>query len=111
MSVAGTCTAPPSWIGYVAVDDVDATAERIKHLGGPVHVPATDIPNVGRFSVVADPQSAVFALFNSPNTCDAPLPEPGTPSPVGRHELSAAASPPPSPFSRALLRPPPPAPM
>ena len=67
--------APPSWIGYVAVDDVDATAERIKRLGGAVHVPPTDIPNVGRFSVVADPQSAVFALFNSPNTCDAPLPE------------------------------------
>ena len=64
--------APPSWIGYVAVNDVDATAERIKRLGGTVHVPPTDIPNVGRFSVVADPQSAVFALFNSPNTCDAP---------------------------------------
>jgi predicted enzyme related to lactoylglutathione lyase len=82
--------APPSWIGYVAVDDVDATAERIKRLGGAVHVPPTDIPNVGRFSVVADPQSAVFALFNSPNTCDAPLPEPGTPGHVGWHELSAA---------------------
>ena len=75
--------APPSWIGYVAVDDVDATAGRIKRLGGAVHVPPTDIPNVGRFSVVADPQSAVFALFNSPNTCDAPLPEPGTPGQVG----------------------------
>jgi hypothetical protein len=82
--------APPSWIGYVAVDDVDATAERIKRLGGAVHVPPTDIPNVGRFSVVADPQSAVFALFNSPNTCDAPLPERGTPGHVGWHELSAA---------------------
>jgi len=82
--------APPSWIGYVAVDDVDATAERIKRLGGAVHVPPTDIPNVGRFSVVADPQSAVFALFSSPNTCDAPLPEPNAPGRVGWHELSAA---------------------
>jgi predicted enzyme related to lactoylglutathione lyase len=82
--------APPSWIGYVAVDDVDATAERIKRLGGTVHVPPTDIPNVGRFSVVADPQSAVFALFHSPNTCDAPLPEPNAPGRVGWHELSAA---------------------
>ncbi len=82
--------APPSWIGYVAVNDVDAAAERIKRLGGTVHVAPTDIPNVGRFSVVADPQSAVFALFNSPNTCDAPLPEPGTPGRVGWHELSAA---------------------
>ena len=79
--------APPSWIGYVAVDEVDTTAERIKRLGGAVHVPPTDIPNVGRFSVVADPQAAVFSLFNSPNTCDAPLPEPGTPGHVGWHEL------------------------
>ncbi len=31
--------APPSWIGYVAVDDVDATTERVKRLGGTVHVP------------------------------------------------------------------------
>lgn len=82
--------APPSWIGYVAVNDVDAAAERIKRLGGTVHVAPTDIPNVGRFSVVADPQSAVFALFTSPTTGDAPLPEPGTPGRVGWHELSAA---------------------
>jgi len=82
--------APPSWIGYVAVDDVDGTAERVKRLGGTVHVPGTDIPNVGRFSVVADPQNAVFALFNSPNTCDQPLPPPGTPGRIGWHELVAA---------------------
>ena len=50
--------APPSWIGYVAVEGVDAAADRVKRLGGSVHVPPTDIPNVGRFSVVADPQKA-----------------------------------------------------
>ena len=33
----------PSWVGYVAVDDVDATAERIKHLGGAVQVPPIDV--------------------------------------------------------------------
>src|ERR1700738_5043708 len=81
--------ATPRWIGYVAVDDVDATAERIERLGGAVHVPPTDIPNVGRFSVVADPQSAVFALFHSPNICDAPLPEPNAPGRVGWHKADA----------------------
>jgi predicted enzyme related to lactoylglutathione lyase len=80
--------APPSWIGYVAVDDVDATAERIKSLGGSVHVPPTDIPNIGRFSVVADPQKAIFALFRSPDTCAQPLPTPGAPGHIGWHELS-----------------------
>src|SRR3984893_113940 len=82
--------APPSWIGYVAVDDVDATAERIKRLGGTVHVPPTDIPNVGRFSVVADPQSAVFALVRSPYTYGTPPPDPNAPGRAGWHELSAA---------------------
>src|ERR1700730_7902857 len=46
--------ARPSWIGYVGVNDVDAAADRAKHLGGAVQVPPTDIPNVSRFSVIAD---------------------------------------------------------
>ena len=40
----------PSWIGYVSVNDVDATADRIKHLGGAVHVQPQDILNISRFS-------------------------------------------------------------
>lgn len=54
--------AAPRWIGYVSVDDVDTTVDRLKQLGGAVHVPPTDIPNVSRFSVVADPQMATFIL-------------------------------------------------
>ncbi len=53
----------PSWIGYVGVDDVDAAAERIRRLGGAVHVPPRDILDVSRFSVVADPQMATLALL------------------------------------------------
>ena len=53
----------PMWIGYVCVDDVDATADSIKHLGGTVHVPPQDIVHVSRFAVVSDPQMATFALF------------------------------------------------
>jgi len=37
----------------------------VTELGGKVQVPPTDIPNVGRFSLVQDPQGAVFALFKS----------------------------------------------
>jgi predicted enzyme related to lactoylglutathione lyase len=83
--------APPSWIGYVAVDDVDAAAERVKRLGGTVHVPPRDIPSVGRFSVIADPQSAVLALFK-PADCneEAQPPERGTPGRTEWHELLAA---------------------
>lgn len=55
--------APPHWLGYVAVDNVDATVQRAKSLGGSVMLPGQDIPNIGRFAVLADPQGAVFSLF------------------------------------------------
>src|SRR5262245_19845148 len=55
--------APPGWIGYVVVDDVDATAAKAKSLGGSVHMPPTDIPDVCRFAVIADPQGAAIGLF------------------------------------------------
>src|SRR5271170_3426753 len=48
----------PGWIGYVGVADVDAITDRIRRLGGAVHVPPQDIANISRFSVVADPQMA-----------------------------------------------------
>ena len=54
--------APPYWIGYVGVDDVDAAVNRVKQLGGTVYVPPTDVPNISRFSVIADPQRATLAL-------------------------------------------------
>ena len=60
----GSMDKRPGWIGYVKVDDVDATADRIKQLGGDVHVRPQDILDVSRFSVVADPQTATLALFN-----------------------------------------------
>jgi hypothetical protein len=53
----------PNWKPYFAVDDADATAKKIKSAGGQVHVPPTDIPKVGRFSIVMDPQGAVFAII------------------------------------------------
>ena len=58
---------PPNWTGYVDVDDVDAAAEKAKQLGGSVQVAPTDIPNIGRFSIIADPTGAVFGLFQAPS--------------------------------------------
>lgn len=55
--------ATPRWVGYVAVDDMDATATQIRRLGGAILVPPTDT-NIGRISVVADPQKATFALID-----------------------------------------------
>jgi predicted enzyme related to lactoylglutathione lyase len=55
--------APPHWIAYIAVPDVDAAVTQAEGLGGATVVPGTDIPTVGRFAVIADPQGAIFSVF------------------------------------------------
>lgn len=79
----------PSWVGYVEVDDVDATANRIKRLGGVVHVPPTDVSNISRFSIFSDPQAARLALFKWLNPGQDQPAELGAPGRVGWHELLA----------------------
>ena len=69
---------------------MDATADRIKQLGGTVHVPPTDIPNISRFSVVADPQMATLALFKWLEPGQEQPAELDAPGRVGWHELLAA---------------------
>ena len=54
---------PPHWMSYIAVDDVDATVAKVKGLSGAVHMPAFDIPGIGRMAVIADPAGAVFCLI------------------------------------------------
>src|SRR5260370_12543236 len=49
---------PPNWGIYFAVDDCDAMAQKATSLGARTFVPPTDIENVGRFSVIQDPQGA-----------------------------------------------------
>lgn len=82
--------ARPGWVGYVAVDDVDASAAKVKANGGAIHVPPQDIPEVGRFAIIADPEGTSLALFksNKPDSADKPgiSDEPGR---VGWHELNA----------------------
>ena len=54
---------PPTWGGYVTVDDVDKQTARAEQLGGKILIPCRDIPNVGRFSVISDPQGAMLTLI------------------------------------------------
>jgi predicted enzyme related to lactoylglutathione lyase len=54
---------PPNWLVYLGTDDVDAATAKAKELGATVYMPPTDISGVGRFSVLADPTGAAFALF------------------------------------------------
>jgi predicted enzyme related to lactoylglutathione lyase len=54
--------APPHWLGYVQVEDADATAEKIKSAGGTV-VSEQDMPEIGKFVIFTDPQGATVAAF------------------------------------------------
>lgn len=54
---------PPMWGAYVTVDDVDATARTAGQLGAKLLVPPRDIPGVGRFCVIQDPQGAVISAI------------------------------------------------
>jgi predicted enzyme related to lactoylglutathione lyase len=81
----------PGWLAHVAVDDVDARAAQMKAASGTIHREPTDIPGIGRFSIVADPQGAVISLFRGEMTSEPPpSAPPGTPGHVGWHELMAA---------------------
>jgi predicted enzyme related to lactoylglutathione lyase len=54
---------PPNWRVFFMVDDVDATANKGRSTGGVVLMAPQDIPGIGRFAVIQDPQGAVFGLF------------------------------------------------
>ncbi|MDQ3766135.1 MAG: VOC family protein [Actinomycetota bacterium] len=57
---------PPNWSVCFAIDDIDPTVSRAEELGGRIIVPPMDIPKVGRYATLADPQGAVFSLLQPP---------------------------------------------
>jgi predicted enzyme related to lactoylglutathione lyase len=93
----------PYWVGYVEVKDVAATAGEVQRLGGTVHVPPTGIPNVGRFSVFADPQAATLGLLTPLHSNPARPPTLDATGGVGWHELLAANWEPAFTFYRSLF--------
>jgi predicted enzyme related to lactoylglutathione lyase len=54
---------PPYWLLYFNASNCDAVADKAKSLGAKLYLPPMTMENVGRFAVLADPQGAVFALF------------------------------------------------
>lgn len=81
---------PTVWKGHLYTPDVDAETKAVAADGGKIHREPQDIPGVGRFSVVADPQGAEYLLFQ-PNQQYAP-PRLGANDlgNVGWHELSTS---------------------
>jgi predicted enzyme related to lactoylglutathione lyase len=79
---------PPAWVGYIYAENVDAATAGVKAAGGQVHREPSDIPEVGRFSAVTDPQGAVFMLLQPTGEDQPPLPQSAQGN-VGWHELYA----------------------
>lgn len=97
--VAGMMTLPaeaagmgtkPGWTGYIGVADCDAAARGVVEAGGAVHRQPEDIPGVGRFAVVADPNGAGFCLFQAGSEEQSPAFKPGKPGHAGWNELHAS---------------------
>ena len=54
---------PAMWTPYVGVEDTDATCKKATELGAQVIVEPMDVPTVGRFAILKDPQGAVFGII------------------------------------------------
>ena len=79
----------PHWNGHIHVPDVDQYTKRVVAAGGKICRDPSDIPGIGRFSVVADPHGATFIMFK-PNSSESPKPvPPNTAGHIGWHELAA----------------------
>jgi uncharacterized protein len=63
----GEISAPPHWLTYIGVGDVDATAARAKELEATVIREPWDVEGVGRLAIVQDPTGAAFGLFRPSN--------------------------------------------
>jgi uncharacterized protein len=64
----GAPDAPSAWMTYLATDDADATAAKIKGAGGQILAEPMDVMAEGRMAVAMDPAGAVFALWQGGNT-------------------------------------------
>ena len=62
---------PPFWSMYIGVPKLEETAAHIKRLGGKAHTEVIAIPNVGRMQMMADPQGAMFYIYE-PASADHP---------------------------------------
>lgn len=93
-TVAGVMPKPPHaqqmpsmWFVYVGVEDVDASAKKVKSLGGTVDIEPTDIPGVGRFAFCRDPQGAPFYVMRGNRDEESTAFDPKSPGHCSWNEL------------------------
>lgn len=54
---------PPNWSIYFLVEDVDVATAKAQELGGNIMVPPSPAGEMGKFSVIQDPQGAAFSII------------------------------------------------
>jgi predicted enzyme related to lactoylglutathione lyase len=81
--------APPHWLGYVGVPDVDAWVAKAEKLGAQVLCPAMEVPGMVRFACLRDPEGAVFGLLTPLGQPECARPDCTSPGRVAWHELYA----------------------
>ena len=64
---------PAMWNTYVRVENADATADRAAAAGGAIVIDPFDIPEAGRMAVLADPEGAVFSVWQAKGFAGAQL--------------------------------------
>lgn len=57
--------APPFWMMYICVADLEGQTRKASELGAEVVMGKTPVEGMGYFSVLKDPQGAVFAMWES----------------------------------------------
>lgn len=93
---------PPHWLPYVSVYDVDACARQAVSLGGQLRMGPREVPNIGAWAVVADPQGAILGIYEP-----ATEPPPAGAARVGDfswHELTTSDFKAATEFYRAMFR-------
>ncbi len=78
---------PSHWMSYVSTEDVDDFCARASDMGATISVEPTDIPDIGRFAVVADPQGANISVMSELDRTVTPTPMTIPPGHVVWNEL------------------------
>jgi uncharacterized protein len=66
-TIEGSSRQPSHWLSYLSTPDVDSLTFKASDLGGTILLEPTDIPGIGRFSILTDPQGATFAAYTDTN--------------------------------------------
>jgi len=56
---------PSGWLAYVEVDDINAATQKAKSLGGKIMKKVTEVPGMGWFSFIQDPNGAILGLWKN----------------------------------------------